>query len=159
MRSVLSIGYVSSVRMSSVKLPLPFVRLALLLLLLPGLVEMLLLLLLLLLIKLIFLLIVGLIGVNGSVPPSLPLLLVQPGLLLLPFALVFIVVGLCVAFGEVAGVRMPKFTRLGSVALPPSSAFPFVMRMFVLFMDDILWVPASATNLIILFGFRADDIA
>lgn len=131
--SVLSIGYVSSVRTSSGQLPLPFVWLVLLVL--PGLLTTLQVLLLLLLIKLIFLLIFGLIGVNGSVPPSLPLLL-----LLLLFLLF---VWLLFAFGEVAGVNMPKLTKLGTFDLMPllSSLLPLLLLVpnSILFLpDDVL---------------------
>lgn len=135
MSSVLSIGYVSSVRTSSGLLPLPFVWLVLLVL--PGLLTTLQVLLLLLLIKLIFLLIFGLIGVNGSVPPSLPLLL----LLLLLLFLLF--VWLLLDFGEVAGVNMPKLTKLGRFDLVPllSSLLPFLLPApnRILFLpDDVL---------------------
>lgn len=160
--SVLSIGYVSSVRTSSVQLPLPFVWLVLLVL--PGSVMTLQVLLLLLLIKLIVLLIFGLIGVNGSVPPSLPLWLPLL-LLLLLLLLVLLCVWLLFAFGEVAGVSMPKLTKLGrfDFALLLSSLLPMPLAMLpirILFLlVDVLWFTASGNNFISLFGLRADDIA
>lgn len=129
---------------------------------------------LLLLLKFIFLLIFGLTGVKGKV---LSLLLFVE-LLLADWAVdvccwcVETCAVCCCCFGEVAGVKIPKLTRLGIFVLPESSLFEELdtavtrILLFVLFVDpisiflpDVLLFTKSGTNFINLFGFRADDIA